>query len=553
MLPVELKFSVNSAIIPGDRYFIVDSSKWIVDVLFVILRTSFCVMLVAPRASGKSTCIYQSLSLLKQQSVSTIPCLLNFEKGFPFESLDEKLFWTRISYELSFQTGKKLSFDDSFGFLQTFQNHPDSPFYGCEVFLFIDEFDIIALNETIRANFLSTLRGMKQARNDYTLKSVVAVGTFALLVLVDGPDTPTVRSPFNAASVVYYPFFDLHDTISLFNLFSKARNETLSPDIVQEIFALTRGHKGLTCLLGKIIDEDFRSLLKGKIPDLNDWIRLRSLISILVNNYPTMSKMVNVLRSHSPLARSARNFLSSYLLPFSYACIKPHPTHEQICTWLHAEGVLTSHNLGTFELTSPLLRQVLLTKVVPVDRRPCPSLPPPRFSLNLFLDIRNVIFLAISFFNPENIQKAYHISYKSNRGNNYKRDAPVPEEAVYHFEIFSVLSAWFPDEITILPEVNAGSERCDMLIKEGDTSYLLEFEASDPPKKIKFHADRLSNQKEVLKATQAWLIYFSPVYNFTWPTMGENCFSLAVVHDNTFSQIQMYSSETECQVVNINK
>lgn len=78
--------------------------------------------------------------------------------------------------------------------------------------LFVDEFDLILSNPSLRDLFLSTLRGMKQTRNDYLLQSVVAIGTFSLLGLEDKsveesiastPSTlstllPTLRSPFNA-------------------------------------------------------------------------------------------------------------------------------------------------------------------------------------------------------------------------------------------------------------------------------------------------------------------------------------------------------------------
>jgi hypothetical protein len=393
---------------------------------------------------------------------------------------------------------------------------------------------------------------MKAQRDSYTMKSVVLVGTFALHELED--NSQILRSPFNAAGTIRYPFFKPEETKSLFEKFSACRREQLDPEIVREIHDLTKGHRGLTCLLGKLIDEDLRSNLKGKIPDLIEWAAFRPKIPEYVNEYPTMKKIIRLLSGDEEFAREARQILSIHFLPFSKATLTPTPNVMKVIKWLNAEGVLISNNPGTFELTSPLLRLIILSKVIRKDRRQTPSEPPPRFSHGNMLDIQNILFQAISFINPQNIIDAYSISCKKNRGNSYKRDAPVPEEAVYHFEIFTILCSWFPGGISISPEVvpypnskkaELSRQRCDILIQEGKRKYLIEFEASDPPDKIANQATRLLEHKKALNAKEAWLVYFSPANNFSWPKMNQDCFSLAVVHDDQFSKVSFYTSPEE--------
>jgi len=99
--PDEVKFSVNSAILPNDRYFKVDLSPWIQSQLIPKLEKSFCTILISPRANGKSTCIHHTVKLLKNNNY--ISCILNFER-VNFE--DAKSFWYGISSQISLLTGK---------------------------------------------------------------------------------------------------------------------------------------------------------------------------------------------------------------------------------------------------------------------------------------------------------------------------------------------------------------------------------------------------------------------------------------------------------------
>jgi len=55
------------------------------------------------------------------------------------------------------------------------------------------------------------LRAMKSERNKYILRSIVCIGTPALLALEESPLVPeqvntSLRSPFNASDTIHYPF-----------------------------------------------------------------------------------------------------------------------------------------------------------------------------------------------------------------------------------------------------------------------------------------------------------------------------------------------------------
>jgi len=237
----------------------------------------------------------------------------------------------------------------------------------------------------------------------------------------------------------------------------------------------------------------------------------------------------------------------------------PTQRHYLFLRWLSAQGAIMS-DVGSFEISSPIVRLIILQKVIPIDRRKVPLEPPPRTADN-YLDIPRIIFLALQHFDPNHIRTSYQVAYKKNRGTNYTRDKHVPSEAVYHFQVFSILQQWFPKVIFIHPEVvvyhnprdkSKSRARDDILIKEGQTSYLLEFEASEGKAEISKHAVALEEHMTAIGAYKAWLLYFAPVNNFTWPTFkNANCSSLAIVHDDTFTEIVFYISPQHSERINL--
>jgi len=91
------------------------------------------------------------------------------------------------------------------------------------------------------------------------------------------------------------------------------RTETLDSNIVNHIFVYTRGHRGLTCLLGKILDEDFRQQTGGLLPTYSQWQTLIRQIIEHVGDYKTMTKMIFSLRGKNNEAIQARKVLTQLI------------------------------------------------------------------------------------------------------------------------------------------------------------------------------------------------------------------------------------------------
>jgi len=403
---------------------------------------------------------------------------------------------------------------------------------------------------------------MKARREDYILQSVVCVGTLALLSLEENSERrqeiPAPRSPFNAASILRYPFLSEEETYLLFTDFATRRREVLNPTIVSHIFIYTRGHRGLTCLLGKILDEDFRQMCGGILPNVLQWTGLHRKIPHIVSNYKTMGKMIAALQEQTPKAIQARKILTSLITYGSDTKYQPRPEDHAVIHWLSYDGAIISTEPDIWQISSPLVRLIILHKVLPVDRRKVPPEPVPRTSENL-LDVSEMIFKALHYIIPEHIRTAYQISFKKNQGKGLERGVQVPSEAVYHFEIYTILALWLPGEIHVHPEANVyhnpsnrseARMRDDILITEKDTKYLIEFEASDSKTEITKHALDLEDHMIAIGASQAWLLYFSTVDNFTWPTyQNANCHNLAVVHTYDCGEVSFWDVNKKHKVL----
>lgn len=90
------------------------------------------------------------------------------------------------------------------------------------------------------------------------------------------------------------------------------------------------------------------------------------------------------------------------------------------------------------------------------------------------------------------------------------RDKLVPQEAVYHKELYGVLRSWLPSYNFIWTEVNAGNKRCDMVINDSPSyRILLELVANEPIASVEEHIQRAKTYAKQLRVQEAWVIHFT--------------------------------------------
>ncbi|EFA82057.1 hypothetical protein PPL_04962 [Heterostelium album PN500] len=105
-------------------------------------------------------------------------------------------------------------------------------------------------------------------------------------------------------------------------------------------------------------------------------------------------------------------------------------------------------------------------------------------------------------------------SLKKNRSNGYQRDALVPSESVYHFEIYQLIAHQSNLPNIIYPEITSSSDynadrRADMFIKYRNWSVVLELVAHQNPKGVEAHLDSALEYKNRTNADETWVLNFT--------------------------------------------
>jgi hypothetical protein len=91
----------------------------------------------------------------------------------------------------------------------------------------------------IRNTFLETLRDIRNNRDEYVIRSVIATGTFSILNL---STTDTSLSPFNVSNAIQSPYFTIQETRKLFDMFMQDNNIVIEDAVIEDVWAKSNGY-----------------------------------------------------------------------------------------------------------------------------------------------------------------------------------------------------------------------------------------------------------------------------------------------------------------------
>jgi len=170
------------------------------------------------------------------------------------------------------------------------------------------------------------------------------------------------------------------------------------------------------------------------------------------------------------------------------------------------------------------------------------------------INFQSLIILALEKFSKVTLLNAFSIAFKQNKAPD-----KVPEEAVYHYELYTILKSWLPSQLyVVMPEINANPlskrERCDLLISYNtidNPPLLIEIAASISKIDLAKHLKKLQRWKKIKNTETAWIIIFSlsPVLPI-WPdvTSGLNC--IHVWHDTTVDWMNVtINNDYKCKII----
>ncbi|CAB4436612.1 unnamed protein product [Rhizophagus irregularis] len=179
---------------------------------------------------------------------------------------------------------------------------------------------------------------------------------------------------------------------TLFAGYEEENKMKIEDEVIEDIYTQTNGHAGLVCLCGRAIEDNLISKIKGdRILNHGVWVRFK-LISLMdeIAQYQTFKRMINSLLDDSAMT-AVRFFRDYFLLEDVEYEVKIVDTDS--ANFLAAEGVLipvTERAERVFRLSSPMVRNIVLQRVIPKVFPLCPQMDIPYKGNSRNLDILNV-------------------------------------------------------------------------------------------------------------------------------------------------------------------
>jgi hypothetical protein len=247
------------------------------------------------------------------------------------------------------------------------------------VVLVVDEFDLLygAAPDEVQDSVLNVLRWLRQEREGTWLHSFVALGPFSVLELVGKRGCPF--------DLIESPPLTAEQVTDLFDQFAREKKLNLDKRVVRDVYARTEGHAGCVGFCGKEIDETLLRR-KGTLYSYEEWVQYATLeLDNRLGIWPTMQRLLNELslpesmrtsakeKERIPHVVEARKQLCSVYMATGQAVGWDSERDMRYARYLAAEGALSPVDGGVaFKMRPPLIRSLLINKILPLTRHLCP-------------------------------------------------------------------------------------------------------------------------------------------------------------------------------------
>lgn len=431
------KFYVGGPIRRKDHYYVPRDDEINSIVQKLLSDDNNFVLLHAHRQAGKSSLLLPITELLEAEEHVVLSISL---QGIGNDDNFWKSFYERL-FILHGVEGTK--FHDAAGFLSFFAWAN----FKKKVYLLLDEIDQLLSTPKICVDFLSALRSIKTMRDTHSKESfaiagILGIGVFHVNKLIL---TGSVVSPFNIADLLRLPQPSEEAVCQMFTSFGSDVDLDLAV-FGRDIYGRTRGHLGLTSLLGKFLQEWVMGNLQSKNRiTIGGWVAnlCDSRYAGYLSQSPCIMTIMPSLTAKIPISLSARVFLRDLLHGVGSIADRSHTSTNvrDVVDYLEIEGIIVRIEIDSsaevqassteVQLAAPLLRVVLLSYFNVLDQSRVPDwLPLPMKNHSLHqLDLLSCIRQSLPFMDRK---RMYHGSCLKKSG--------TPVEFSYHFELYRVLS-----------------------------------------------------------------------------------------------------------------
>ncbi|KAM9993857.1 hypothetical protein ACTFIZ_011821 [Dictyostelium cf. discoideum] len=532
---VQLKFSTNGEIIKTQRnqhYFYLEPKQCEPLKESMILNEYTC--LFGPRSAGKSTTALRTTELVNQVH-GHLSLRISFEgRIIVNESID---FWRILVskiYECLKPNDPIYKEIDKMGWKELkFLLMVDSTLFGKYiVHLVIDEFDaIFNFKQEIITEILSEFRLWK-SQSIVAIRSIMIVGTFAILEL----KASSTVSPFNIKNHMVVENFSEQEVTTLMNMYANQKAVNIKKSIIQDIYSLTNGHKGLVNVIGDLLNETFKEHATIEPNVWNDLINRRLFKRL--SRYSTVERMIDwvVCGENKEVKKNLWFAIYSGLDGNSPSNI---PESKE-ALYLSREGIYTPNNK---EFSSNIVKQICLYQMETIT--PSEEIP---FFKNKHLDMENILKIAVRYISPLVIKHAISNSNKVFIQNlsQLKKGDFCPCEFVYTNQISLILTNWFKSRfnhnVIVSPNNNiiSTNERPDLVVttsplKEGQKSIIIELVATTKIKDIEDHIIKTNGyiQNNDFYADEGWVLHFTMAKNsffYNYPSVPRIYPKVGIIH-----------------------
>jgi hypothetical protein len=270
-------------------------------------------------------------------------------------------------------------------------------------------------------------------------------------------------------------------------------------------------------------------------------------------DYQTFRNLVQTLLA--PVAKNVMNFFRNhFLVDFGHETDVTADINS--AEYLAYEGVLVpGEQAGLYKLSSPLVRWLILQRVIPNVFPSRPREDIPFFKDSQDLDTLIALKLAVKSFDKDIISLACFRSFKTAKvWVNGKRNQHVPRESVYDAELCRILRNWLNDakfKVTgqwhLISNGNKKHSYSDIVI---DTPFgeriVLELLATADTNDLDEHFQRAPNYARLLSADETWIVHITCEDRYVerphWPSNSQLKMNLNVAHfyhDHLFTRINL--------------
>ncbi len=448
----------------------------------------------APRQTGKTWLMWQTLYRLKAEGNFTVVCMsAGILKDVKKEERIVEMFYELIQDELNF---KIPTFENWDGIKTLFTKQ----YFEKPLILIIDEFD--ALPEHIITALVNIFREIYLNRNkqtdtkQYNLQGLALIGVRSVL----GIDNKK-GSPFNIQKSIHIPNLTFDEVKQMFDDYQREWEQNIEPEVVERLYYETNGQPGLVSWFGELMVEKYNKDYPKTI-DIDNWDEVFLMGSQAEPNNTVMNL---ISKANDEEFKNVLIELFDTTKKTEFSFDKP------VLNQLYMNGVIlfeqsTDDKKKLYaKFSSPFVQKRLFNRFADELYPNLGQIIKPFENINHIyngesLNVRNLL---LRFEKYLHLNKTWLLNLAPRR----KADLQICE-AAYHFILYGWLSNFLYQLVSVIPEFPTGNGKVDILLKSKTESFALELKSFTNIYLMNIGIKRAAEYAKQLNLSEIYLVIF---------------------------------------------